>query len=277
MTVDALKPGGPLKDPARFRVPRSQYGAMSQLARLYARDSHCYAFVGYVPCRSLRQLIVRLHRKHGVLCSPQEYYVRRMSGRSSGRLILAPRFQVRGVGEASVQFALVAATMPDAEPGMLRVLPDHDAPATSRLVWAERYQLALRSSGQVTWRLTDAEFKRLAGDLETAVHSGRVDQVHRVLRPLKTLPMFHGISADCYRLIRIAASRWAHRTRRRSGPSKAPGLDAREYLQSCRPRRGVGGVVYAPESDDAQQAIRTVGDLLRQCGDRAVAPDEVEA
>lgn len=266
--------GGPLKDPARFRVPRSQYGAMTQMLRLRARDRHCFAFRGHVRCRAVKRVIVELHRKHGVMASSQEYYTRRrLAGQPSGRLVLAPGVTVRGNGEPGVEFALMSETMLPAEPGMRHIQLAGAASAGSPLVWAQRYQLALRSSGQVTWRLTDAEFKRRADEIEAAVLSGRVEQVHGVLRPLTKLPLFHGVSADCYRLIRIARSRWAHRTRRRAGPSSAPGLDVSEYMERCRPRRGVGGVVYARSNGDDKETVRTVADLLRQCAEYASESD----
>ena len=116
-----------------------------------------------------------------------------------------------------------------------------------------------RPSGAWTWYLTEDVFAYFAHQISAAADAGDSRRLYGLVSKLSTLPLYHGVSADATRLMRLASSRWAHRTRRRAGAATAPAFNAKEYIRAARPRRGVAGRVY---SQDDQGNYFTLGHLV---------------
>jgi hypothetical protein len=144
------------------------------------------------------------------------------------------------------------------------VLVDPRRRGASVFSYRTRFTLAVRENGvQLTWRFSDAEFERLTARVQQAVASNRIERVHAELSNLFRNPLFHGVTVDLRRLIRLAASSWAHRTRRSAGPATERRLNVTPYLERARPRRGVGAPIYRRHPDGRPY---TLADLLESEG-----------
>lgn len=232
----------PTEDPREIALPASVYGALSLILRLVARDGYCWWMTGVIPAARVLVVAGRLHAKHHVFLTPHDRRARRAAGLPVAHAVFGPRADVVD-GEYVLPFALLA-TAPLPGERLQRVASEAGRGERAPVVWRERYVLRQRPTGQWTWYLTEAAFQDYAAQLEAAVRRNDAPRVHAILDGLATLPLFHGVSSDASKLIKLAASQWAHRTRRSAGP-KPKNLDVNQYLRRARPRRGVGGRVYS--------------------------------
>lgn len=227
---------------ADLPVPGTQYGSLQMILRLFARDGYVWFFLGYMPLLRALLVVDRLHSKHNVLLSPTEQAAVRRAGLVVARVVMNSRV-VNIDGEERVPFALLS-TGPLKGERQYRISDEDTRGRDRRLVWMDRYVLQRRPSGAWTWHLTEELFADYARQIGFAADAGDARRLHGLLSGLAAMPLFHGVSADVTKLMRLASSRWAHRTRRHAGPTAAPSLYVKDYLQAARPRRGVGGRVY---------------------------------
>jgi len=223
-------------------LPVSLYGTLSLLLRFVARDGYTWWTSGIIPADRVLTVGDRLHSKHHVFLTPHQRTARRTAGMPVAHVVFGPRADVVD-GRFVLAFALLA-TAPLPGERLKRIDPEVNRGGRAQVVWRDRYVLKKRPTDEWTWYLTHAAFEAYANQIEAAVKRNDAQSLHIILQGLTMLPLFHGVSDDARALIKLARSRWAHRTRRSAGPAKAPGLNVNDYLRSCRPRRGVAGRVY---------------------------------
>lgn len=237
----------------------SQYGGMSTSGRLVGRDGNHYACTGIVPRERFLHFARHIVEKHPLGISSRDRSMRRKLGLPAPHLLIPPTVDVVD-GEPHLSFVLLSNVPLPGEPSMRPIAPEFGANQRP-LQWRGRYELRRRPTGEWTWYLTDEAFARYAAMIAEEADRGRIDRVHSLLNRLTKLPLFHGVSADARKLIRHAASTWAHRTRRRPGPAIDKRLDVSTYFARTRPRRGVGGRVYARRPDGT---YKTLGEMLEE-------------
>lgn len=246
-------------DPLDLPAFGSQYGLLSAKGRGVGRDGNGYASIGEVTVDKSARFLRHMTAKHGITLSPRERTVLKKMGLSAPRLLLSPVADVVN-GEPRLAFILSSDRPLDGEPN-LRPVAAEFGPSPCPLVWRSRYVLTKRPTGHWTWHLTDELFAKMAENLLEEVDRGRADRVHTLLLRLTKLPLFHGVAKDARKLIRHASSQWAHRTRRQAGPSTLKQLNVAPYLAATRPRRGVGGRLYARHADGS---LKTLRDLIQE-------------
>ncbi len=232
----------PTEDPRKVAHPASLYGALSLILRLVARDGYRYWMTGVIPAARVLVVAGRLHAKHHVFLTPHDRRARRAAGLPVAHVVFGPRADVVD-DEYVLPFALLA-TAPLPGERLQRVDSEVGRGDRAPIVWRDRYVLKQRPTGQWTWYLTESAFQAYAKQIEAAVKQNDARWVHSILEGLAMLPLFHGVSSDATTLMKLAASQWAHRTRRSAGP-KPKNLDINQYLRRARARRGVGGRVYS--------------------------------
>jgi len=259
-------------DPLDLPAFGSQYGLMSATGRAVGRDGNGYALIGDVSVDKCPRFLRHMNVKLGITLSPRERTVLKKMDLSVPRLFLSPVADVVD-GEPRLAFILSSDRPIDGEPN-LRPVAAEFGPSPRPLVWRNRYVLTKRPTGHWTWHMTDELFSKTATNLLEEVDRGRADRVHTLLLRLTKLPLFHGVAKDARKLIRHASSQWAHRTRRHAGPSTLKQLNVAPYLAATRPRRGVGGRLYARHADGSYKTLRDLIQELEQKhggGDRQAA------
>lgn len=238
-------------------LPGSLYGTLSQILRFVARDDYTWWMAGEIPIPRVLDVAARLNSKHQVFMEPHARSERRAAGLPVAQVVFAPR-PVRAMEKIVLPFVLLA-TEPLPAERLKRVASDDGRGGQAPIVWRRRYVLRRRPTGHWTWHMTEEAFAAFAKRIAAAADGNDARRLHAVLAELTKLPLFHGVSKDAAALIKLAASRWAHRTRRSAGP-KPPSLDVNAYLRRVRPRRGVGGRVYASEAVDRPVTLRELYD-----------------
>lgn len=220
----------------------SLYGALSLILRFVARDNYAWWMAGVIPASRVLIVANRLHHKNFVFLTPHQRAARRAAGLPVAHVVFGPRPEV--VDGAYVLPFVLLATAPLPGERLKRIDAEVNRGDRAQIVWRDRYVLKKRPTDEWTWHLTEAAFAAYAKQIEDAVKRNDARRLHSILEGLAMLPLFHGVSADATTLMKLARSRWAHRTRRSAGPATAPGLNVTEYLRRARPRRGVAGRVY---------------------------------
>lgn len=232
----------------------SQYGGLSATGRLVGRDGNNHATTGTVPMEKFPRFANHMTEKHPLGISSRDRSMRRKLGLPAPHLLIPPSVDFVD-GEPYVSFVLLSNVPLPGEPSMRPIAPEFGANHRP-LQWRGRYELRRRPTGEWTWYLTDESFARYAAMIAEEADRGRIDRVHALLNRLTKLPLFHGVSMDARKLIRHAASTWAHRTRRRPGPAIDKRLNVTPYFAGTRPRRGVGGRLYARRPDGTYKTLR---------------------
>jgi hypothetical protein len=237
----------------------SQYGLMSGMVRFVSRDDYRHALTDSVRLDKYPRFYAHMNDKFALSLPPRDRTVLKKMNLSVPQLLTSPVVDIID-GEPHLAFILVSDRPLEGEPNLRPVAAEFGR-GHRPLVWRGRYVLTKRPTGQWTWHMTDDLFAKTAENLLEEVDRGRADRVHALLSRLTRLPLFHGVTKDARKLIRHASSSWAHRTRRHAGPATEKQLNVVPYLAATRPRRGVGGRLYARHADGSYKTLR---DLLHE-------------
>jgi len=249
-----------LRETCILPVTDSNFGLMSAVLRCVSKDGMAFGGVFELPLEKAPAILERIDSRVPLLLSANDQHGRRLAGAAVGRALVGPKVYDRD-GSRVLPTAILTNQPVKGETGLKRV--DPRGARHTPLVWMGKYQLVERSSLALTWRLSDAEFERLTERVLVALRSQNLQRVHGVLDGLLMHALFSGVTHDVRRLIKLAGSSWAHRTRRSAGPATDRRLNVQPYLARARPRRGVGVPVYRRHPDGS---LVTLEDLLEEEG-----------
>ncbi|MFZ5990192.1 MAG: hypothetical protein ACOYW9_00240 [Deinococcota bacterium] len=232
---------------SEYPLYRSNTAVLQAIVAKVAKG-YIWYFAGEVATSRVLPLVEKLAKVHHVLLHPNHQTILKQTGYPTARLVLADK-PIYKEGASCWPFVLLSTQSLPGE----RMFSVDDA--QHPFIWRSIYQLYRTEWQRWSWRLCEAHFQSLLGQVLAAA-CGEPGYLTRRLDGLTYYPRFHGVHQDLRRLIYAAQRTWgaSHRGGQHRQGMAQPDWD--KYL-SLRPLRGVGTGLYARPPQTLGQWLET--------------------